>query len=123
MWQKYCNVLIVLVGGYLINFMPYFFLEQQLFLHHYLPSLTFKLILFATLYELTQDIINDRFKHKVMNQRLRVATNCVTLAVIAAIGKCFIRLLPLCYGYGQLSSQDIQDLKYREDWHLIVHKI
>jgi dolichyl-phosphate-mannose-protein mannosyltransferase len=41
----------VLFGGYLIHYLPYFFVERTLFLHHYLPAFVFKVLLTAAVIE------------------------------------------------------------------------
>ncbi|KFM80664.1 Protein O-mannosyltransferase 1, partial [Stegodyphus mimosarum] len=50
-WKKFCTAGKVFVLGYLLHFMPYFFVDRTLFLHHYLPAYLFKLLLLATLIE------------------------------------------------------------------------
>ncbi|XP_022651838.1 protein O-mannosyltransferase 1-like isoform X2 [Varroa destructor] len=50
----------VLVGGYLINFIPYFFCDRSLFLHHYLPAAIFKPMLIAALVQFTDQLISPQ---------------------------------------------------------------
>jgi len=48
-WQKFINNAYVLLAGYLLHFLPFLFVEQTLFLHHYLPAFIFKILLIAAM--------------------------------------------------------------------------
>ena len=48
-WQHYVFLGEVLVGGYLLHFLPYMSAERTLFLHHYLPAVVFKILVLAAL--------------------------------------------------------------------------
>jgi dolichyl-phosphate-mannose-protein mannosyltransferase len=37
----------VLFGGYVFHYLPFFFADRTLFLHHYLPAYIFKVMLCA----------------------------------------------------------------------------
>ncbi len=37
----------VLLAGFLFHYVPFFFYDRTLFLHHYLPAYVFKLMLLA----------------------------------------------------------------------------
>ncbi|KAG8228394.1 hypothetical protein J437_LFUL003866, partial [Ladona fulva] len=50
-WNKFVIMGEVLLGGYLIHYLPYFFTEKTLFLHNYFPALVFKILLTAALME------------------------------------------------------------------------
>lgn len=46
-WTRFLDFGYILFAGYLAHFLPYFFVERTLFLHHYLPALVFKILLTA----------------------------------------------------------------------------
>ena len=48
-WQHYLFVGELLVGGYLLHYVPYMSADRTLFLHHYLPAVTFKILVLAAL--------------------------------------------------------------------------
>ncbi|XP_075212728.1 protein O-mannosyltransferase rt isoform X2 [Lycorma delicatula] len=56
-WNRFVKVGEVLFLGYLFHFVPFFFVEQTLFLHHYLPAFTFKALLTAAFIEHIHDIV------------------------------------------------------------------
>ena len=39
----------LVIGGYLLNYLPYFLTDRTLFLHHYLPAVIFKILAFAVI--------------------------------------------------------------------------
>merc|ERR1712110_1217282 len=44
-FQRFCQAGEALLAGYLFHFLPFFFYDRTLFLHHYLPAYTFKLMI------------------------------------------------------------------------------
>jgi dolichyl-phosphate-mannose-protein mannosyltransferase len=84
--------------------------EGTLFLHHYLPALVFKLLLMSALIEHMKCLIPLRI------------LNIVILILISSIVYTFIKFLPLSFGLGQLNSNDILNLKWKDSWQLIIHK-
>lgn len=50
-WDQFQKVGRVLVIGYLLHYLPYFFVDRTLFLYHYLHALVFKCLLTAAVLE------------------------------------------------------------------------
>lgn len=50
-WSRFSEVGHVLAAGYVLHYLPYFFMERTLFLHHYLPAFVFKTLLLAALFD------------------------------------------------------------------------
>lgn len=50
-WQHFVKIGQILLFGYVIHYLPYFFVDRTLFLHHYLPALVFKCLLTAAVVE------------------------------------------------------------------------
>lgn len=44
-WEEFANVGQVLLGGYLFHYLPFFFCDRTLFIHHYLTAYSFKIML------------------------------------------------------------------------------
>ncbi|XP_053213817.1 protein O-mannosyltransferase 1-like [Panonychus citri] len=109
-WTSFKNVFLICLIGYLINLIPHFLVEKTLFLHHYLPSLLFKLLITATLFEHLKTFVNSNL------------INCSIVVIIAITVYYFTRLLPLSYGSGSLTIESIENLKLLKTWNLIVHK-
>ncbi|EEB13374.1 protein O-mannosyltransferase, putative [Pediculus humanus corporis] len=50
-WEKFCKMGNILGVAYFLHYLPYFFMDKTLFLHHYLPALVFKIMLTAAVLE------------------------------------------------------------------------
>ena len=142
-WIKLSLVFRVCISGYLIHFLPYFFLEKTLFLHDYLPSLIFQHLTLAALIEFSEVFVNQIYCHftgslmATRDQRnnkkgpesqfnhvpfrIRMIPLIITLFLICTFVYCFLHLLPLSYASGNLSAEDVKLLKWRKSWNLIVH--
>jgi len=44
-WQLWVSAGQICVGGWVVNYLPFFLMEKTLFLYHYLPALTFQILL------------------------------------------------------------------------------
>merc|ERR1711936_713202 len=44
-WEKFCQAGEVLLVGFLLHYLPFFFYDRTLFLHHYLPAYIYKLMI------------------------------------------------------------------------------
>ena len=47
MWLEFVSVGEVLLAGYFFHFVPFFFYDRTLFLHHYLPAYVYKIMVTA----------------------------------------------------------------------------
>lgn len=44
-WQLWVSAGGLCLGGWAVNYLPFFLMEKTLFLYHYLPALTFQILL------------------------------------------------------------------------------
>lgn len=109
-WQLFINIGLVCLTGYLMNFVPHFFMEKTLFLHHYLPSLIYQLLIMVTLLEHIETLLPRKYYHLIIPLILSIATFF------------FLTLLPLSYGANSMSAEDINSLKLLKSWNLLIHK-
>jgi PREDICTED: similar to AGAP010784-PA len=110
-WNSFVNFGLIFVLSYFIYLLPHFFFEKTLFLHHYFPSLLFKLMLTACLIE----HLNIYIKH-------RLITLSIVSIILLASFYCFYKFLLFTYGTGAPTGQQINDLKWVKTWNFIVHK-
>lgn len=54
-----------MVVGYGLHYIPYFFIDRTLFLHHYLPALVFKILLCAAFIQHLASIVRLVNKNKI----------------------------------------------------------
>lgn len=104
--------------GYLLHFLPYFFVERTLFLHHYLPAFTFKVLLFAALLEHIYFLVDYFFHNKFVNSLLIL----FVLFLLTFVFYVFKKFTVLSYGTTALSTNDVISLRWKDTWDFIVHK-
>lgn len=116
-WQQFRFAGEVFLSGYCFHYIPYFFVERTLFLHHYLPALIFKTLLCAVLIEHLYFITKSCFKIEAF----RYFFILMLFIWIAWIFNVFKLFMVLCYGT-TISSSDIISLRWKDTWDFIVHK-
>ncbi|UXI22968.1 homeobox protein [Sarcoptes scabiei] len=114
-WNQFLLVGKFITLGYLLHFLPYFFSEQTLFLHHYLPAMFFKLLLIPMILGHLENVLVPNNPNSLLFQSIWVA-----LIAIVAYG--FYKFLPFSYGLHDFSAFEIQKLKWKSSWHFLIHK-
>lgn len=117
-WTQFCTTGEVLLLGYVCHFLPYFFVDHTLFLHHYLPALAFQLLLNAALVEHLYYLTRLIFAKQFFNWMCILAVGTWMTAILVVFNK----FVALTYGTGPMNAAQILDLKYRDTWDFIVHK-
>lgn len=117
-WQKFQTIGEVFLLGYFFNYLPYFFVERSLFLHHYLPAFVYKVLLMAALFEHIYYVLKDIIKIKILTYSFLF----VLFLWFACVFYVFKKFLVLSYGMTELTMDDILDLRWKESWDFVVHK-
>ncbi|SPO31467.1 related to dolichyl-phosphate-mannose-protein mannosyltransferase [Ustilago trichophora] len=89
--------------GWGLHYLPFFLMNRQLFLHHYLPALYFSILILAVVFDFAISTLRPRF-------RLGVGM-VVTVVVVAG----FLRYTPITYG-GEWTLQACQKARWRKGW-------
>ena len=50
-WERLVQAGVVCAGGWAVNYLPFLLMEKTLFLYHYLPALTFLILLVPVVVE------------------------------------------------------------------------
>ena len=101
-------------------FVPFFFYDRTLFIHHYLTAYIYKLMLTAFIlthvHQVACSIISTwkRLIHCVFLRGL-----FVWLVLIVYV---FAQLSALAYGIYPLTADDVRALRWKDTWDLIIHK-
>lgn len=104
--------------GYLLHYLPYFFVERTLFLHHYLPAYLFKILLLAY-------VIDHVYLVLHLHQKTRHLCHLFFVCVIvwlAYIVITFKKFTVLNYGTTNLTETDLMNLRWKDTWDFILHK-
>lgn len=133
-WQRFLNVGHVYFIGYLMHYIPYFFTERVLFLHHYFPAFLFKLQLlcyviehFDYLLQLYSTRVNFGPKNSYRYYYtyfhcgrwfLFIYRSLVILWFIAVVF-IYILFLPISYGIEKLTMEQISQLRWKDTWDFV----
>ncbi|KAK6638547.1 hypothetical protein RUM43_006814 [Polyplax serrata] len=117
-WTKFCRVGQTLTVGYFIHYVPYFFMDNTLFLHHYLPAFIFKVMILAAVLEHSYFVFRGVLLWPKTTLLLKF---CIFVWCISVIW-IFNKFSVLSYGTGGLNQADLVRLRWRDTWHFIVHK-
>lgn len=117
-WQRFLDVGDIFVGGYLIHYLPYFFVDRTLFLHNYMPSLLFKMLLLCYIVEHVDYLLRRFTKNPWIVRSYRLGV----ILWVFGVFHVFKKLLPLTYGIDKLTGNEIAQLRWKDTWDLIVHK-
>ena len=90
--------------GWALHYFPFFFMDRQLFLHHYLPSLYFSILSFGVLFEL-------------VSIRVKPIPKWILVLILGSMFIwSFVLYSPLSFGNGFKSQQECKALKWNQDW-------
>lgn len=114
-WHRFRQSGELFFVGYLLHFVPFFFVERTLFLHNYMPALVFKVLLLCCVI----DHIGLLVARSTLATRLYRVAVVVWLTGVVWV---FWRFAVLSYGTNQLTAGDVIALRWKETWDFILHK-
>ncbi|KAI2664416.1 Protein O-mannosyl-transferase 1 [Labeo rohita] len=114
-WEQLVLAGVVCFGGWAVNYLPFFLMEKTLFLYHYLPALTFKILQIPM-------VVEHLYIHVLRSPAQRKAFGGVILAVLCSVYVSYHNLSPLTYGQPALSSDELAALRWRESWDILLRK-
>ncbi|XP_059406116.1 protein O-mannosyl-transferase 1 isoform X2 [Carassius carassius] len=115
-WEQLVLAGVICFGGWAVNYLPFFLMEKTLFLYHYLPALTFKIVQ-------TPIVIEHLCIHVFRSSAQRKAFGGVILAFLCSVYVSYHNLSPLTYGQPALSSDELAALRWRESWDILLRKL
>lgn len=103
----------ICLGGYAATYVYHFCVDRTLFLHHYLPSYVFKIMLCVS----TFHHLHHMSKRVPVFRYLMTAVLLVwTLGVVYT----FSRFLPTSVGHPALTRNELENLKWNQNWDFII---
>jgi len=117
-FKSFCMAGEILLTGYILHFLPYFFYDRTLFLHHYLPAYLYKIMLTSYVVSHCHFLLKKYCSGRV------VSYLCTLLLVVwcAAVLVVFNKFSALTYAHKQLSAEEVRSLRWKDTWDLIIHK-
>lgn len=102
-------------GGWAVNYLPFFLMDKTLFLYHYLPALTFQILLLPV-------VLEHVCEHLCRSQMQRNIFHALVVVWYSIACHVFISLRPLTYGDISLSNSELQALRWRASWDILIRK-
>ncbi|XP_059150933.1 protein O-mannosyl-transferase 1-like [Physella acuta] len=113
-WQHFLFTGELCVGGYLLHYLPYYLEDRTLFLHHYLPSVVFKVLTLAALGDHLYSVLP---KSSMFTSLIKYGS----VVLVAATLQAFIKMSVFTYGGEALTPQQIKSLTWIETWDFLSH--
>lgn len=114
-WRRWVLAGVLCVGGWAVNYLPFFLMDKTLFLYHYLPALTFQILLLPVVLQHLSD-------HLCRSQLQRSLFSALVAAWYSAACHVFNALRPLTYGDKSLSPSELKALRWRDSWDILIRK-
>ncbi|XP_069603641.1 protein O-mannosyl-transferase 1 isoform X2 [Ranitomeya imitator] len=103
------------LGGWAVNYLPFFLMEKTLFLYHYLPALTLQILLLPP-------VLEHVHQHVLRSDTLQNTFSAVLLVWMSSIVLIFSKLSPLTYGEPALAPQELRGLRWKDTWDILIRK-
>lgn len=116
--HQFYNAGCILFLGYWLHYLPYFFIDRTLFLHHYLPAYIFKILLLTY-------VIDHVYFVLQLREKTRAFTNVFIIGItvwLAYVLLTFVKFSVLSYGNTDLNENDLINLRWKDTWDFILHK-
>ncbi|XP_004593736.2 protein O-mannosyl-transferase 1 [Ochotona princeps] len=114
-WRRWLLAGALGVGGWAANYLPFFLMERTLFLYHYLPALSFQILLIPVVLQHVSD-------HLCRSQLQRSLFSALVVAWYSSACHVSSMLCPLTYGDRSLSPAELQALRWKDTWDILIRK-
>ncbi|KAA0716582.1 Protein O-mannosyl-transferase 1 [Triplophysa tibetana] len=114
-WEKLVLAGVVCGGGWAVNYLPFFLMEKTLFLYHYLPALTFKILQIPI-------VVEHLYIYVLRSPAQRKSFVGVILAVLCSVFVYYRKLSPLTYGRSTSTSEELDAWSWKESWDILLRR-
>ncbi|XP_059684640.1 protein O-mannosyl-transferase 1 isoform X2 [Gavia stellata] len=114
-WQLWVSAGGICVGGWAVNYLPFFLMEKTLFLYHYLPALTFQILLIPIVLQ----HLSDHFCRSLL---LTSMFSALIVAWFSSVYLVYCTFSPVTYGEPSLSVTELKDLRWKDSWNILIRK-
>lgn len=114
-WSHWVLAGALCTGGWAFNYLPFFLMERMLFLYHYLPALTFQILLLPIVLQHVSD-------HLCRSQLQRNVFSALVVAWYSSACHVSNMLRPLTYGDTSLSPGELRALRWKDSWDILIRK-
>ncbi|XP_060106963.1 protein O-mannosyl-transferase 1 isoform X2 [Heteronotia binoei] len=114
-WWQWVSAGGLCVGGWAANYLPFFLMEKTLFLYHYLPAVTFQILLIPVFLQHMSD-------HLCRSKLSKSMHSAFVVAWFSSVYLTYHTFRPLIYGEPPLSKAELQNLRWKDSWDILIRK-
>ncbi|XP_038054407.1 protein O-mannosyl-transferase 1-like [Patiria miniata] len=114
-WNRLVLTSVIFLGGWALNYLPYFLMERTLFLHHYLPALLCKIMLLAATCEWIHILI-------LRTSAQRSIFTALVVVFFSSVLAAWHNLMPFTYGHTALTAEEIVSTKWMDTWAFLIQR-
>ncbi|XP_068771441.1 protein O-mannosyl-transferase 1 isoform X4 [Struthio camelus] len=114
-WQLWLSAGGICVGGWAVNYLPFFVMEKTLFLYHYLPALTFQILLIPI-------VLQHLSNHLCRSLLSKSMFSALIVAWFSSVYLVYCTFSPVTYGEPALSVAELKDLRWKDSWNILIRK-
>ncbi|XP_077163180.1 protein O-mannosyl-transferase 1 isoform X1 [Paroedura picta] len=114
-WCQWVSAGGLCVGGWAVNYLPFFLMEKTLFLYHYLPAVTFQILLIPIVLQHMSD-------HLCRSKLSKSMHSAFVVAWFSSVYLTYRTFRPLTYGEPPLSKAELQNLRWKDTWDILIRK-
>lgn len=98
-----------------MNYLPFFLMEKTLFLYHYLPAVTFQILLIPVVLQHLGD-------HLCRSVLLKSMLSALIVAWFSSVYFVYCTFSPVTYGQPALSPTELRALRWKDTWNILIRK-
>lgn len=98
-----------------MNYLPFFLMEKTLFLYHYLPALTFQILLIPVVLQHLGD-------HLCRSVLLKSMFSALLVAWFSSVYFVYCTFSPVTYGQPALALAELKALRWKDTWNILIRK-
>jgi len=106
---------LILLGGYLLHFIPSLIMDRVTYLHHYLPALLFGILNFGLLLDHFFLCEKRLFRSRMFSTKFRVFWSVMLLLLFFYP---FFRLYPVAYGFNG-TVEEMAKFMWLDSWNIV----
>nr|XP_054502601.1 protein O-mannosyl-transferase 1 isoform X2 [Agelaius phoeniceus] len=114
-WQLWMAAGGICGGGWAVNYLPFFLMEKTLFLYHYLPAVTFQILLIPVVLQHLSD-------HLCRSVLLKSMFSALVVAWLSWVYFVYCTFSPLTYGQPALALAELRALRWKDTWNILIRK-
>ncbi|KAF4789178.1 Protein O-mannosyl-transferase 1 [Turdus rufiventris] len=114
-WQLWMSAGGICAGGWAVNYLPFFLMEKTLFLYHYLPAVTFQILLIPVVLQHLGD-------HLCRSVLLKSMLSALIVAWFSSVYFVYCTFSPVTYGQPALSPTELRALRWKDTWNILIRK-